>query len=226
MKAVAIITVTIITLLSLALAAKYVANGVATCWVAEDLAAELTETRPLAEAGDVEAQYSMGFMYDNGRGVCEDKNEADKWYRLVYISYTAAAKQGSADAQYSLSHLYLSGRGVSSDRKEAARWLKKAAAQEHPSAINNLAFTYNVGWGVPQDKIKAHMWYLIAFANGYHERDNTDVVDSMTGTELSKAQSMANECMQSNYKKCWYEDAEQPPLSGIHLPPYLQGHFD
>jgi len=44
-------------------------------------------------------------MYDNGRGVAEDKSEAARWYR-------AAAKQGDVDAQFSLGFMYDSGEGV------------------------------------------------------------------------------------------------------------------
>ena len=209
MKIITIITVTIITLLSLAMVTKYVANGVTTCWVADDRAAELMETRPLAEAGDPDAQSYMGFMYDSGWGVCEDKNEADKWYKLAVIGFTAAAEQGSAHAQTELDYLFTYGRGVPYDSKEGARWLKKAAAQGDPHAIQNLYYKYTVGQGVPQDFVKANMWHLIAVANGYHERDN-DYFDFLTETELSKSQSMADECMRSNYKNCWYKDVYKP----------------
>ena len=61
--------------------------------------------RPLAEQGDIIAQYNIASMYDNGRGVAEDKSEAARWYR-------AAAKQGDVDAQFSLGFMYDSGEGV------------------------------------------------------------------------------------------------------------------
>src|SRR5512134_1893782 len=51
--------------------------------------------RPLAKQGLPEAQYSLGVMYDNGRGVQQDYAEAMKWYRK-------AAEQGDAPAQYNL----------------------------------------------------------------------------------------------------------------------------
>ena len=52
-------------------------------------ATALQEWTPLAEAGDEVAQYNLGVMYDNGRGVLQDYKEAVKWYRL-------AAEQGDA----------------------------------------------------------------------------------------------------------------------------------
>ena len=55
--------------------------------------------RLAADQGDVGAQYNLGVMYDEGRGVPEDVKEALKWYRL-------AADQGVADVQYNLGRMY------------------------------------------------------------------------------------------------------------------------
>jgi len=46
---------------------------------AGDFATALKEWKPLAEAGDVDAQYNLGIMYDNGYGVPQDYAEAVKW---------------------------------------------------------------------------------------------------------------------------------------------------
>jgi TPR repeat protein len=43
----------------------------------------------MAEQGDAPAQYMLGNMYINGRGVPQDDKEALKWYRI-------AAGQGHA----------------------------------------------------------------------------------------------------------------------------------
>lgn len=45
-----------------------------------------------AEAGDANAQYALGSMYANGKGVPQDDAEAMKWWRL-------AAEAGDVDAQ-------------------------------------------------------------------------------------------------------------------------------
>ena len=66
-------------------------KGVA-AYKAGDFATALAEFKPLAEQGDADAQYNLGFMYDNGKGVIEDDKEAVKWYRL-------AAEQSHAKAQ-------------------------------------------------------------------------------------------------------------------------------
>jgi len=67
-----------------------------TAYNSGDYATALREWKPLAEQGDVDAQYNLGLMYDNGRGVPQDDKTAVKWYRL-------AAEKGDASAQYNLS---------------------------------------------------------------------------------------------------------------------------
>jgi len=47
--------------------------------------------RPLADNGNMEAQYHLGYMYQTGTGVVESPAEAMKWYQL-------AAKQGHRSA--------------------------------------------------------------------------------------------------------------------------------
>src|SRR5882757_3595559 len=50
---------------------------------------------PLADGGDVNAQYSRGVMLRDGRGVPQNPAEAAVWFRK-------AAGQGAAKAQYNL----------------------------------------------------------------------------------------------------------------------------
>ncbi len=64
-----------------------------------DYATALREFRPLARQGDASAQYNLGIMYDNGRGVPQDFAEAVKWYRM-------AAEQGHERAQFNLGAKY------------------------------------------------------------------------------------------------------------------------
>ncbi len=73
-----------------------------------DYATALTEFRPLAQQGNAVAQFSLGVMYLEGRGVPQDDAEAVRWHRQ-------AAEQGLAEAQFSLGGMYLDGRGVPED---------------------------------------------------------------------------------------------------------------
>jgi hypothetical protein len=69
--------------------------------------------------------------------------------------YTAAAEQGYAEAQNSV------GSGLQADKKfaEARLWYEKAAAQNHALATNNLAYLYDLGLGVAQDRRRAFELY-------------------------------------------------------------------
>jgi TPR repeat protein len=51
--------------------------------------------RAAADQGPAEAQYSLGYMFVQGRGVAQSDVEAARWFRK-------AADQGHADAQYNL----------------------------------------------------------------------------------------------------------------------------
>ena len=58
--------------------------------------------RRFAEQGDVDAQYQLAFMYEQGLGVKTDFAAAAKWYH-------AAAEQGDAAAQMNIATLYEDG---------------------------------------------------------------------------------------------------------------------
>jgi len=92
-----------------------------------DYATALKEWRPLAELGDMESQFRMGFLYDNGYGVPQDDGAAARWYRL-------AAEQGNALSQVSMGFMYDKGQGVLQDYVQAHMWVTLAGAQGHVGA--------------------------------------------------------------------------------------------
>jgi TPR repeat protein len=61
----------------------------------QDYSSALAQWRPLADAGDPAAQFSLGWMYLNGRGLRQDDTLAFQWIRL-------SAQQGLARAQSKL----------------------------------------------------------------------------------------------------------------------------
>ncbi len=97
-----------------------------------DYATALKEWRPLAGQGDADAQYALGVMYEDGRGVPQDSAEAVKWYRL-------AAEQGDADAQINLGFMYDTGEGVTQDNVLAYMWYNLAAARLPPGEARDMA---------------------------------------------------------------------------------------
>ena len=70
---------------------------------------------PLAKKGFAQAQYNLGVMYGNGKGVAKDYSKAIKWWNL-------AADQGNGKAQINLGGMYEMGKGVPKDAQKAANW--------------------------------------------------------------------------------------------------------
>ena len=162
-----------------------------------DYATAIKEWTPLAEQGNSYAQYNLGIMYDKGDGVVQNDKTAVKWYTL-------AAEQGYTLAQYNLGVKYQEGVGVVQNYKTAAKWFTLAAEQGHTSAQYNLGVMYGNGIGVLQDNIYAHMWFNIAASSGDSKAaDNRTIVEkNMTTADISKAQELARQCVNKNYKDC------------------------
>ena len=115
-----------------------------------------------AEQGNVDAQFNLGVMYDNGRGVRQDYKQAVQWYRK-------AAEQGHADAQYNLGVAYKKGEGVRQDDAQAVQWYRKAAEQGDAQAQLALGLRYATGQGVRQDIVIAKEWFGKACDNGLQQ---------------------------------------------------------
>jgi TPR repeat protein len=92
----------------------------------------------------------------------------------AFSEWIESAKAGDAHAQHGLGMLYELGEGVPhADAKAAAEWYQKAAAQNYPPAINNLARLYADGRGVAQDLKKAiELWSRAADAGNVTARFN------------------------------------------------------
>ncbi len=129
-------------------------------YVSGDYATALGAWRPLAEAGDADAQFGLGLMYQAGRGVEFDSDKAVQWFRK-------AAEQGSERAQTQLGGMYARGDGVEQDWARAIEWWRKAADQGSPRAQYKLGGAYERGDGVARDLDQAAEWYAMAAGQGY-----------------------------------------------------------
>ena len=65
---------------------------------------------------------------------------------------------------------------------------------------------YRTGKGVPQDDVRAYMWFNIASANGVEDAQEAReaVAGIMTPVNIAKTQQMAAECLASGYQDCGY----------------------
>lgn len=129
-------------------------------------------------------------------------------YRVAAGLFYPLAEKGDARAQYNLGLLYASGLGVTHDYQAALKWHRQAAQQGHFGAQGELGQMYAKGDGVPQDYVRAHMWYSVAVSSmtgGSQKeliKDRDRIASRMTPEQIAKAQQMAEQCQESNFKKC------------------------
>lgn len=116
--------------------------------------------RPLAEKGNVDAQYNIGAIYAQGDGVTRDQTEALVWWRK-------AADGGSASAQNQLGFAYTYGSGVETNLAEGVRWYRLAAEQGNPIAQANLGAAYGAGRGIQQNWELSTKWYRLSAEHGF-----------------------------------------------------------
>ena len=126
---------------------------------AKDYAKALKYYQYAAEKNDSHAQFRLGYIYDQGKGVTQNYAEAMKWY-------LKSANQGNESAQYNIGVMYDEGYGVKQDHSEANKWYQKAAEQGYASAQYNLGCNLYFGDGVTQNYTEALNWWLKAANSG------------------------------------------------------------
>ncbi len=153
-----------------------------------DYAAALREWQPLAEQGHAHAQYQLGLLYANGKGVAKDDAKARQWYEK-------AAVQGHTEAQVNLGILLMYARGGQQDYKMAVYYLRLAANQGNDLAQRRLGQMYERGEGVQQDYVKAYMWYSLGSANGIEAgaRLRDALAKRMEPDQIAEAQKLTRE---------------------------------
>jgi uncharacterized protein len=163
-----------------------------------DYADAMRLLRPLAEQGDISAQFQLGAMYFFGEGVPQDTKQCVMWYRK-------AAEQGNANAQTKLGLMYAYGIGTPKDGAQALFWYRKAAEQGDASAKFTLGLMYVDGAGVPQSYITAHMWFNLAASGAGNTELHSQAAKSrdgaaakMTPAQIAEAQRLASEWVQSH----------------------------
>ena len=138
--------------------------------------------QPLAESGDPQAQYYIGWLYVNGFGVPQDYRKAEEYWIL-------AAAGGSAEAKTDLEKLYIdqpalvssAGQEIPSsdsilaqaedafqrgDYSTALQLLKPLADQGDTYAQLNLGMMYYNGNGTPKNYAEAERYWLLSAAQG------------------------------------------------------------
>jgi len=110
----------------------------------------------------VNAQFSLGYMYQNGLGI--DKNISKAIDR-----YTRAAKQGNKDSQAILGEIYF----ASKDYEKSIKWNKLAAKQGSSTSQYGLGLIYyKGGYGIKKNIDIAIKWFKLAAEQGNKEAIN------------------------------------------------------
>jgi uncharacterized protein len=153
-----------------------------------DYATALREWQPLAEQGQAGAQYQLGLLYGNGKGVTKDDAKARLWHEK-------AAIQGHTEAQVNLGILLMYARGGQQDYKMAVYYLRLASNKGNDLAQRRLGELYERGEGVQQDYVKAHMWYSLGSAHGVEAgaRLRDALAKKMDPEQITEAQKLARE---------------------------------
>ena len=157
---------------------------------AGDYRGALREWQPLAEAGDLRAQFNLGLLYENGLGVPASGATAAQWYRR-------AAEQDDRMAQAYLGEMYAKGLGVARDDIEALRWYRRAAELGDPAAQYNVGLFYAMGRGVAPNDVQGFAWLTVALENGAKSTGLLDLLTkNMNARSLAQARSLVDEVRQ------------------------------
>lgn len=121
--------------------------------------AALRELKPLALAGEADAENAVGLILERGEGLPADPAEAAIWFKR-------AADQGLLAGMINLGRLMNAGAGVPRDQAEAMRLYARAASRGSPQAMILLGAAYERGAGQAADPVAARGWYLKAAQAG------------------------------------------------------------
>jgi TPR repeat protein len=124
-------------------------------WMRGDYPGAVAQWRPLAEAGNADAQFNLGQAYKLGRGVPANAGTAQSWYQK-------AARQGHEQAQVNVGLLLYNG----GRRQEALPWIRKAAELGDPRAQYILGTELFNGDLIAKDWPRAYALMLRAADGG------------------------------------------------------------
>ena len=160
-------------------------------------AQDFSEVKTFADAGDADAEISMGqACLDGAYGQPESPVFAFQWFKK-------AADRGNASAQNELGDMYWQGIGTPINWKEAVRSYKLAAVQNDVNAQFTLGLAYETGHGIDTDSLKAYMWYSIAVSSRPEWASYRDgLAAKMPSDQIERAQEMAARCAGSSFKDC------------------------
>ncbi|MFL2647248.1 MAG: tetratricopeptide repeat protein [Dehalococcoidia bacterium] len=126
-------------------------------------------------------------------------------YETALTIFTTLAENGYIEGELylKLGIIYSMGTHLE-DKKDAMKWWRLAAEQDNALGKYFIGQYYEDGWGVPQNKVYAHMWYNLSHAQGFGSGDYSRdrIAEEMTVTEITAAEQLAVECVAKEFKGC------------------------
>jgi Flp pilus assembly protein TadD len=136
----------------------------------------------LAEKNDLDAEFCLGVMYDNGFGVKKDYNRS-----IYYLN--KAAKKSDAGSQYYLGTMFEEGHGTRSI-EEALRWYQLAANQNNPQAKEALLRLKKY---IDSNRIKDNPLYSSPYSLlNFSTKNGAINIDGMIKASISQDESELN----------------------------------
>jgi hypothetical protein len=149
--------------------------------------------RQAAVAGSLIATYEIGYFYDNGDGVAQNKAAAAEWFGRC-------AAKNYPQCDQALGNFYELGEGgLAQNWITAAQHYAKAAAQRFGQAEFSLGRCYEYGIGVPVDLKQAVAWYQRATEHG--EGDGKTQAKYLLDNHLQSDLTLANNSERSLFPK-------------------------
>lgn len=174
-------------------------------WSRGDYATAIDQWRPLAIAGDADAQFNLAQAYKLGRGVTLDPALAESWFRK-------AALQGHVQAQdnYGLALFQ------ANKKADALPWLEKSVARGEPRTQLVLGTMLFNGDAVPRDYPRAYALMSRASTSGLQSASQTlaqmdqyiSPEDRQRGTALAERYAAQEKIARSGLSS-----ASPPPIS-------------
>ena len=176
-----LVAAALVAFLAAPVSAQSVKTGIE-AWQRADYAGAVAIWKPLAAAGDADAQFNLGQAYRLGRGVPLDLGAAQMWFQR-------AANSGHVDAETTLGLLLFQ----NGDRAQGLKWLRRAAEQGEPRALLVYGTALYNGDGVTQDKLLGYAFISRAAEQGLAPaKDTLGQLDQlMPVTDRQKALALA-----------------------------------
>lgn len=176
-------------------------------WQQGDYARAIGEWRPLANAGDPDAQFNMGQAYKLGRGVQPDMKVAIDWYRK-------AAAQGHMRAEDNLGLLMFQ----QGDRAAAMPYLQRAAMRGEPRAQYIVGTALFNGDLVGKDWVRAYALMNRAAASGLSQASTSLAQMDKYVPEDQRKQGLAMAANMDQGKGASFAAAEPAPVRAAPSP--------